>query len=210
MNEPHYDAVIVLGAGLNPDGSFSDLNKVRLEKAAELYSNRTTKAIIVCGSHSYKAVDTTEMSEAQAYAEFLYGIGVPKDGVYLEAESMESLGNLLFAKMHIIMEHDWRKLLVIPTVKHSTERIEYLLKKIFGAGYEYEILRVGENKEPENVQREAKALNITKDINDKYADGDHQAIYDGLRETHPAYGGTKWTVDELREMMRQQDTRPSI
>jgi hypothetical protein len=96
------------------------------------------------------------------------------------------------------MQHKWRSLLVIPTQNQMTERIDYLLKKIFGNDYSYDILRVGENMEQSNLEREAKALKHTKDINDIFQDGDHEAIYKGLMETHPAYGGTKWTVDELR------------
>ena len=97
------------------------------------------------------------------------------------------------------MHHEWRSFLVIPTQNQTTERIEYLLQKIFGQNYDWEILRVGENKDQANLAREAKALRYTMAINDAYTDGDHEAIYRGLMESHPAYGGTKWTIDELRE-----------
>lgn len=103
------------------------------------------------------------------------------------------------------MKHNWRTFLVIPTVKHSTERVEYLLGKILGHEYTWDLLRVGENTESANLEREAKATNISREINDKYTDGDHQAIYEGLMATHPAYGGTKWTLDELREEMKHKD-----
>lgn len=53
-----------------------------------------------------------------------------------------------------------------------------------------------------NAEREVMSLKYTKEINDVFADGDTDAIYAGLMATRPAYGGTKWTLDELREEMK--------
>lgn len=201
MIDSNYDALIVLGSSLNSDNTVPDVDKRRLEKAAQLHS-KLNLPIIVCGGRGYKLTESTDLSEAEAYANYLISLGVSEDSVYLETESQESLGNILFAKMHILQEKGWRALLVIPTRNHSTERIAYLLKKILGNDYSWDITRVGENRESNNVAREAKALSITIEINDQFADGDHEAIYAGLLETHPAYGGTKWTLEELREKMK--------
>jgi len=187
MSNAPYDAIILLGGGINADGSLMDTAKVRLEKAAWLYANNDTEAIITCGSHSHKAAERPKITEAQTFADYLMTLGVPREHIYLETESQETVGNLLFAKMHILIRHSWTNLIVIPTYSHSTARISYLLKKILGSGYDWEILRVGENKDPANLAREAKSLQYTKDINDPIADGDHEAVYKRLMETHPAY-----------------------
>jgi uncharacterized SAM-binding protein YcdF (DUF218 family) len=198
MYNSRYDAIILLGGGVNLDGSVDASAKERLERASQIYKQGNIQAIVVCGSYGYKGIEKPLLSEAQVYANYLESLGVPSGSIHLETKSQETLGNLLFAKMQIIMQHKWRSLLVIPTQNQMTERIDYLLKKIFGNDYSYDILRVGENMEQSNLEREAKALKHTKDINDIFQDGDHEAIYKGLMETHPAYGGTKWTVDELR------------
>lgn len=195
----HYDAIIVLGGGINLDGSVSEADVVRLSEVASLFEAGSSKAIIVCGSFGYKAVERPPISEAQAYADFLENHEVPRSSIYLEDYSKETVGNILFTKINILLEHGWHKLLVIPTHAHSTERISYLLEKILGNGYDWEILRIGEDKDPANLEREAKSLHYTKEINDQFINGDHEAIYKGLQETHPAYGGTKWTVKELRD-----------
>lgn len=199
MKNIQYDAIILPGGGVSLDGSLDETVKARLDRAAQILQAGNAKAIIVCGSHGYKGIEKPALSEAQAYANYLKGLGVQDTSVYLETESQESLGNLLFAKMHILLQHGWRKLLVVPTYNQSTERVDYLLQKILGDDYSWDILRVGENKDRGNLEREAKALGHTKDINDHFADGDHEAIYKGLMDTHPAYGGTKWTVEELRK-----------
>jgi hypothetical protein len=198
MEHATYDAIIITGEGFNSDGSLADITKTRLEKAAELYKHGDARAIIICGLYGYKAVEKPIKSEAAAYAEYLYELGIPKEVVYLEVESQETLGNILFAKMHILIKEGWHKVLVMPSYNQSSDRINYLLQKILGSEYEWQVLRVGENKDPANLAREAKSLMYSKEINDKFIDGDHEAIYKGLMETHPAYGGTKWTTEELR------------
>ncbi|MES2630516.1 MAG: YdcF family protein [Patescibacteria group bacterium] len=202
MNSAKYDAIIVLGGSLTSDGYISDADKTRLQKVTELYKEGIANAIIVCGSNGYKGLDEVNTTEAEAYAYYLQSFNIEPNSIYLEKESKETLGNILFAKMQILTTHSWQKLLVIPTYKHSNERIEYLLNKILGPTYDWEILRVGQNDDSANGEREALALKLSKDINDTFADGDTKAIYDELMKTHPAYGGTKWTLDELREKMK--------
>lgn len=202
MREKRYDVAIILGASLNPDSSLIVADQTRLNQVASIYKDTSIKAIVVCGSHGYKGAKKPTLSQAQAYANYLQGLGVPGDSIYLESKSQETLGNLLFAKMDILSKQTWRRVLVIPTYNHSSERISYLLQKILGNNYDWDILRVGENKDQTNTEREAKSLKLTKEINDAFTDGDHNAIYAGLMNTHPAYGGGKWSIDELIQEMK--------
>lgn len=202
MNNAKYDAIIVLGGSLTSDGHINDVDKIRLQKVAELYKDGIANAIIVCGSNGYKGLDEFNTTEAEAYANYLQSFNIKPNSIYLENESKESLGNILFAKMQILSVKNWHKVLVIPTYKHSTERVKYLTKKILGSEYEWDVLRIGESDDTANAEREALALKLSKDINDKFADGDTEAIYSGLMDNHPAYGGTRWTLDELREKMK--------
>lgn len=204
MSKSHYDAIILLGRSINSDTTIVETDRVRIEKTAELYKSGVADAIIVCGSYGYKATEKPTVTEAEAYARILEELGVPRNAIHLEEESQESLGNILFAKMRILIPQNWRNVLVLPTYNHSTERIAYLLRKILGSDYSWEILRIGESSDLVNTEREAKALKNTTEINDQFQDGDHDAIYQGLLDTHPAYGGTKWTMDELREEMKHE------
>lgn len=202
MDSTKYDAILVLGGSLTADGHISDVDKTRLQKVVELYKSGVVGSIVVCGSYSYKHIEEVSITEAEAYANYINSFMVSSVQIYLENESKETLGNILFAKIGVLEPHNFRKLLVLPTHKHSMERIKYLLKKVLGVDYSWDVLRVGRSDDAVNAERETLALKHSKDINDKFADGDTQAIYDGLMETHPAYGGTRWTLDELREEMK--------
>lgn len=202
MIKKQFDAIVILGKSLNLDSSLADNDKERLKSAAVLFRDHTASAIIVCGSHGYKGIEKPELSQAQAYANFLQTLGIPREQLFLETKSQETLGNLLFAKIEILLQHNWHRLLVIPTYDHSTERIAYLLQKTLGDKYSWDILRVGENTDRSNYEREEKSLQLTKEINDQFVDGDHESIYTELMNTHPAYGGSKWTIDELRQEMK--------
>lgn len=87
----------------------------------------------------------------------------------------------------------------MPQANHLIERIDYLLQKILGSEYEWVVVRSGVNLNEHNIKREKKALVMTRQINDSFEDGDHESIYKGLMVTHPAYGGTKWSINEVRK-----------
>lgn len=201
MTENKYDAVLVLGGGINLDGTLSDDVKTQIEKAVELFEQHSVGALIFSGLYGYKNEQKLPISEARAYAQYAQSLGVDAGNIYIEERSQETLGNILFTKMEILIPHGWTRILVVPQINHLGERIDYLLQKILGPGYEWTVVRPGVNQEEKNVAREMKSLELTKQINDVFEDGDHQAIYDGLMASHPAYGGTLKTIEELREIL---------
>jgi uncharacterized SAM-binding protein YcdF (DUF218 family) len=196
-----YDTVLVLGGGINLDGSLSDVIKTQIQEAVDLFEQHSAQAFITSGLYGYKGNEKPIISEAKAYAQYAESLGVSSNKIYIEERSQETLGNILFTKMEILIPQGWKHILVVPQINHSTERVEYLLQKILGPGYEWTVVRPNINLDKKNVARERKSLDLTRQINDAFADGDHLAIYKGLLASHPAYGGTLRTIDELREML---------
>jgi uncharacterized SAM-binding protein YcdF (DUF218 family) len=201
MNNEKYDAVLVLGGGINLDGSLPDVTKVQVREAVDLFKQSSSHVFITSGLYGYKGQDKPVVSEARAYADYAKDLGVSSDKILIEERSQETLGNILFTKMEILIPHAWTRILVVPQVNHSTERVEYLLQKILGPDYSWTIVRPSENLDEQNIARENKSLELTKQINDVFKDGDHAAIYKGLMDSHPAYGGTLKTIEELRKIL---------
>ncbi len=201
MIEEKYDAVLTLGGGINLDGSLSDITKEQVRVAVDVFRSHSAEAFIASGLYGYKGEEKPVISEAKAYANYAENLGINPHQIYLEERSQETLGNILFTKMNILIPNGWTHIVVVPQVNHLTERIDYLLQKILGSGYDWIIVRPSVNLDEKNVARETKSLELTMQINDGFKDGDHVAIYDGLMASHPAYGGTLRTIDELREIL---------
>ncbi len=87
-----YNAVIVLGSGLNADGSVSNTLKKRLDKCIEIDDGETP--IIVSGGQGPDEIT----SEAYAMSQYLITNGISQDRIILEDKSSTTKENFLFSK----------------------------------------------------------------------------------------------------------------
>lgn len=94
------DFVIVLGAGLLPDGGISPLLQRRLDRAIRFFGHQTERTqkrpcrLIVSGG---KGMDEP-FSEAYAMKRYLVENGIPEEVIIEEAESVNTYQNLLYSK----------------------------------------------------------------------------------------------------------------
>lgn len=71
-----YDAIVVLGAGLRPDGTPSDVLRDRLDTALSLFRERRAARILVSGDHGRAGYD-----EPSSMASYLRSQGVPDEAL---------------------------------------------------------------------------------------------------------------------------------
>ena len=94
------DFVIVLGAGLLPDGGISPLLQKRLDRAIRFFRHQTERAqkrscrLIVSGG---KGVDEP-FSEAYAMKRYLVEKGIPEEMILEEDKSVNTYQNFLYSK----------------------------------------------------------------------------------------------------------------
>lgn len=96
---PGKDYIIVLGAGLHPDGSIPSLLRSRLDEALRYYrfqeeQGQKRPAIIVSGGKGYDE----PFSEAEAMSQYLRQRGVPAACILLEDRSINTHQNFLYSK----------------------------------------------------------------------------------------------------------------
>jgi len=72
-------AILVLGAYVNPDGQVSRMLKDRLDFALKLYQDKKAPKIIVSGDHGSKSYD-----EVLAMSLYLENSGVPAEDIFLD------------------------------------------------------------------------------------------------------------------------------
>lgn len=88
------DTLIVLGCGIWPDGSPTLALIMRLDKAAQYYSENPHINIIVSGGQG----PTEPFSEAHAMEEYLVSKGIPKEKIIKEDKSTSTRENFEFSK----------------------------------------------------------------------------------------------------------------
>ncbi len=88
-----YDAIIVLGAQVKPDGNPSVQLTWRLEQAAEAWRKKQVP-IVVCGAQG----SDEPMPEAEAMKAFLVRNGVAEDSVLTDPDSFNTRENIANAK----------------------------------------------------------------------------------------------------------------
>ena len=74
-----YEAIIVLGAGVNPDGSLSPMLRYRMEKVLEVWKTGAAKSIFVSGDHRIGEYD-----EVDHMVEYLIVNGVPEEAIWFD------------------------------------------------------------------------------------------------------------------------------
>lgn len=83
------DCIIVLGAGVRPDGTPSPMLQDRLDKAIELYENGVADKIIVSGDHSDVYYD-----EVNTMKNYMIDKGVPSEAVYMDHAGLSTYDSM--------------------------------------------------------------------------------------------------------------------
>jgi uncharacterized SAM-binding protein YcdF (DUF218 family) len=107
------DAIIVLGSHANSDGSPTEVMKMRVGKAVELYKSKFAPVIIFSGS----AVANRHI-EAEVMARYAMDLGLPASSVILETRSTNTLENALFSKQ-MLDSSNWSSAIVVTSPYHT-------------------------------------------------------------------------------------------
>ncbi len=105
----NYDAIVVLGAGLNNGDELSRTLKSRLDKTLAVYGD-SDKPIIVSGGQGPDEL----ISEAEAMKTYLVENGIDEDLIYIEDESTSTKQNFLYSEdiLDKLFKDDYRIMFV--------------------------------------------------------------------------------------------------
>ena len=108
-----YDAIIVLGAQVRPDGTPSVQLGWRLDAACEAYEKKAVP-IIVCGAQGRDE----PMTEAEAMKKYLTARGVPETDILQDPDSVNTNQNLRNAAKLLEARPDVRRVLIVTSDYH--------------------------------------------------------------------------------------------
>ncbi len=135
MPRARADALVVLGRGIDPDGSLPLLAKQRVERAAELYVWEVAPRLIFSGRCSLMSDSAPAITEARAMYNFALSIGLPRRALLLEEESRDTIGNAYFVLRRFLEPNDWMSIRVVTSDFHI-QRTAWVFQKVLGLGYD--------------------------------------------------------------------------
>ena len=115
-----YDAIVVLGAGLRPDGKPSNMLEDRLKGAIELYKKGVSQKIIVSGDCSGEDYD-----EVSAMKKYCIDNGVAEDDVI-----RDDAGYSTYETMDNVVNGMGYKKIIVVTQKYHVYRSVYIARRM--------------------------------------------------------------------------------
>jgi len=202
------DAIIILGSGINQDGSLPDNLKLRVSKGVQLYTQGLAKNIVMSGNYSFWLDDSREIpfrSEASAMREYALMLGVLETDIFIEEKSKDTLGNAFFTKIDYLEKNDWKQVMVVTSDFHL-KRTKFVFDHVLGPQYAIEyypvLLDLSADEKREKEARETNTTNILRALMRDIPSGDTEAIRKAMHQKHPGYAANpEISFDQLREML---------
>ncbi|MBQ4265931.1 MAG: YdcF family protein [Clostridia bacterium] len=127
----NYDAILLLGYGLDEHDQATQELRLRVLAAAKAYEEGYARVIVACGG-------TTEghhISEAEVMEKLLLEAGVPKEAILLENQSQITIENMRFAA-DVLGGTKGRRVLVVTSDYHVRRSVLTAMRAGFRAkGY---------------------------------------------------------------------------
>jgi len=102
------DCILVLGAGLKPDGTPNDMLRDRLDKGIQLYRSGVAPKLLLTGDNGQKEYD-----EVTAMKLYVSGRGIPEEDIFLDYagfstyESMYRAGYVFQVKTAVVVTQQY-------------------------------------------------------------------------------------------------------
>jgi uncharacterized SAM-binding protein YcdF (DUF218 family) len=108
----HFDAIIVLGAPANPDGSPGPEQRERVLEGAREYKMARAPHIIMTGGAAHN-----RYVESEVMADVARAAGVPSSAIFEDTKSKNTIQNAFYA-VQIMRAHAWRSAEIVSSASH--------------------------------------------------------------------------------------------
>ncbi len=117
---------VVLGSGLEADGSATPVTEIRAKTAADLLATKGRMKVICSGSRSLDDKGEHGATEAQVMADIITAQGISPKRTLLEDQSFDTLGNAIFTVDRYLKNKKRRNALRGHfTVSHGTRTVPF-------------------------------------------------------------------------------------
>jgi uncharacterized SAM-binding protein YcdF (DUF218 family) len=180
------EIVVVLGGGA-PAGIPTASTVRRAEKAAELARQRPRAALILSGERAGWDTARTVRSEAELMAEVIVAAGIPRERLFLEDESRDTLGNAVLVAVRYLQGLEPRPVAVVTSPFHL-DRSLVIFRAVLGPRWPVRgIASVPTDGDDERTRTEPGFLADNLESLSGIAPGDIAAFAAKLRVRWPYY-----------------------
>jgi uncharacterized SAM-binding protein YcdF (DUF218 family) len=200
------DAIVVLGGGVEPDGTLTWVGDTRVAQSVELFNAGIAPRIIMSGRCGLAGPEPP-VTEAAAMADFARFLGVPAEALLLEEESRDTLGNAYFTRELFLEPNGWTTVRVVTSDFHLS-RAAWVFRKILGARYDFSFVSAFSGLSPrELIGRALEECKISIFLNEwlqAVEEGDEEAIDRLMLQEHPGYAeAPSLTHEEMRRRLEE-------
>lgn len=179
------DAIITLSCGENSTRRLSERCRERVKSALSLYQNDPSTFLVMTGGF----ITPGNPSDAQLMREHAVKEGIPSSSIYVDEQSLDTIGNALFTKMNVIIPQGWNDLTIVTHESHM-RRVQEIFSFVYGDAYNLFYEQVPHTIPPKREERgrEQTSLSLFYDLFKHIPAGDHGAMLEKLLDgNHPCY-----------------------
>ncbi len=184
------DALVVLGRGVDADGTLPRLAEQRVERAVELFSWDVAPRIIFSGRCSLMTDRIPQRTEAGAMADYARALGLPRDALLVEEESRDTIGNAYFVMRRFLEPNEWTSIRVVTSDFHI-QRTSWVFQKVLGLGYDVSFSPAPSELDHTTIaaraREESDISTFLMDWIGPLPDGDPLALAQLIWKEHPGY-----------------------
>ncbi|CAN5136130.1 hypothetical protein BH09PAT2_BH09PAT2_07570 [soil metagenome] len=178
--------IVVLGGGIELNGTLPHHAIKRLDAAIELFNKNPESYIALSGKYSYiywhKKTHPIQ-TEASAMAAYLCTHGIDPARIYMEEHSMDTISNAYFLKKTIFIPKDEHTGIIITSEFHL-KRVKMIFSRIFGDTFQFKYISVPDIFPPDKAakihERQQYLIEQTEIFLKDMSDGDHEYLKDKL------------------------------
>lgn len=133
---PEADTILILGGGVFPDGTLTNLSRQRLDAAISLFKQGAAPTLTVLGSQKSTYLPdaiTFAQTGASLRAAYLVSKGITADRILKIEDGKDTIGEAIACKM-AFPAHNTKTFILVTSVLHIP-RSEWLFQTILGDGY---------------------------------------------------------------------------
>lgn len=197
-------AIVVLGGGILPDGTLPLVPRTRVERAAELYRGGIAPRMVLSGRCGLTDAEPP-VTEAAAMAAYAVELGIPREALFLEESSKDTLGNAYFTREHFLEPNGWTSIRVVTSDFHLS-RAAWVFRKVLGGTYDFSFVSAASGLSPrELIDRAVEECRILIFLNEwlqALEEADGHALERLMAHEHPGYSDAPLlTHDEMRRRL---------